>query len=136
MAEDQGVVMNPYARCLRHQDCIANRDVAYACVAEQHFSLVETFGRADMGAYVIRSRVLLRPHLVAFNCSDIATINVRINQIDGLWCVPASLLSATSTARPSLPDLARGDMISIVISNGWRPERVEFFCIVGEGPRG
>lgn len=88
-----------------------------------------------MGAYVIRSRVLLRPHLVAFNCSDIATISVRINRMEGLWHVPASLLSATSTARPSLPDLAQGDTISIVI-NEWRPERREFFCIVGEGPRG
>lgn len=127
---------NPYERCLRHQDCIANREVAYACVAEQHFSLVETFGRPDMDAYVIKNRVLLRPHLVAFNCSDIAMINVRINRMDGLWRVPASLLGATSTARPSLPDLARGDVISIVIASGWRPEPAEFFCIVGEGPRG
>lgn len=142
---------NPYERCLRHQDCLRNADVARACARQRTFRVLESIAAGDITkgrsfSHTVQTPLLLEPRLVvlweylnAVLIGNAPRMHFRVtlngvNVFDG----PNTVCSETSTVQPLLPDMCHGDHVTVHVRAVADGTRAWFYIVgdsVGEGDK-
>lgn len=138
---------NPYERCLRHQDCRRNADVARACAQQRTFRVLESIAAAASKAltkgssfsHTVQTSLLLEPRFVVL-CENRSArklgngpwmhLRVTLNGVV-VFRGPETICSETSTVPPLLPDMCYGDQVMVHV-DGVAPETHGWFYIVGD----
>jgi len=140
---------NPYERCLRHQDCRRNADVARACAQHRTFRAVESIvSGADLAkgssfSHTVRTSLLLEPRFVVLwefhNAVLVGNaprmhLRVTINSVV-VFRGPDTLCSETSTVPLLLPDMCHDDLVMVHVDTV-APGTRGWFYIVGDSVDG